>query len=447
VGDIPADFGNLVTLQLLSLGRNKLSGTIPEELGKLSKLAILDLSDNQLRGYIPDSFRDIGSDLPEDTIIEIYVDYNYLTGGNLADKELITDNTSNFCDFESGTLQYQLTANPSTQQLSKTGEKDLYKLLSNKPLKGNTAKSLLPADCYVVRVLDKDGNEVDGLVEVRITDKGIFVKALDEIADSDNIIIEIQIKDNDGSNYSTTRIKVSTAAAVSPPAPKPAATPSSSPTPSASPEPSTSGGGTSTPPTPTPEHFTHEPYINGYADGTVKPNSNLSREEAATILWRISGKPGASYSGTYSDVNSDRWSAEAIAWAYDSGVMNGYPDGGFRPTDGITRAEFAAILIRLKHIAEQETQIFPDAIGHWANGYIGAANAHGIMTGYSDGTFKPNNPITRAEVMTAVNRLLGRTQQAEAHSDLRNPYTDLSRSHWAYWDILEASIEHQYTVK
>jgi hypothetical protein len=385
----------------------------------LDKLTVLDLSSNLLRGLAPGSIEHID---------EVYLNHNYLTGEKLKDFANIKKNESNFCD-GAGTLQYQLTAN-SPQRISKTAKTDFYKLLSNQPANMSSAevKPLLPANCYEYETL----NDPNGKIEVEITADGIFIKANADVKLSENIRIKIWIKDNNGadytSDYSTVTIILTTETVPEPPA----ATPG--------------GGGSGGVPTPSPSPVPagiHKPYINGYEDGTVRPNANMTREEAAAVLWRISENPKANYAGTYSDVDAGRWSAEEIAWAFDSGVMNGYDTGAFKPSAFITRAEFATILVRIKNYPQQETDAYTDTAGHWASGYIGAAYANTLMNGYEDKTFRPNNYITRAEVTTAINRLLGRSYDAEGN-DLKNPYTDLNGSHWAYKEILEASVEHKY---
>jgi hypothetical protein len=421
-GEIPLGIGGLVNLQLLSLGGNKLSGTIPDVFGNLGKLTVLDLSRNRLRGIIPASF-EIGKDTATGTDIEIYAEHNYLTGAKLAESSLISDNTGNFCDYESGTVQYQLTAPDAFCAIALSSETNIYKQLYNKPLSGSTPKPLLPADCYTVRVLDKYGNPIAGKAEARITSDGIYVKAAAEISKEDGIVIEVQIKDNDGSEYSTARLKITTEVSGG-----------------------SSGGYAETKLTREAAPGKHESYINGYEDGTVRPDAALSREETAAMLRRVSGGSEARYQDSYNDVAASRWSAESIAWTTDAGLMNGYPDGSFRPASSITRAEFAAILVRLCGFDEAETAAFSDTDRHWAKGYIGAAAANGIMVGYADVTFKPDDPISRAEAVTAINRILGRTQEKEIRAELENPYVDLQPSHWAYWDILEASVEHEYSA-
>jgi hypothetical protein len=122
--------------------------------------------------------------------------------------------------------------------------------------------------------------------------------------------------------------------------------------------------------------------------------------------------------------------------------MRGYEDGTFRPEGSITRAEFATLLVRLKGCDLPEASRFSDCAGHWASAYIGAADVNGLMSGYPDGSFKPDSFITRAEVMTAVNRMLGRVPDAAALAQIQNPYVDLSPEHWAYAQILEATVEH-----
>jgi hypothetical protein len=191
----------------------------------------------------------------------------------------------------------------------------------------------------------------------------------------------------------------------------------------------------------------HTPYITGIDATHVGPDAHMTREQAAAVIYRILGEPSAQYAETYPDVDAARWSATAIAHMRSSGIMTGLPEGIFNPSGDITRAEFATILVRLKEYPQAETNKFPDAQSHWAKGYIGAASEYGLVDGYPDGTFRPDAPITRAEVITAVNRMLGHFPDSAAIAKLTNPYVDLPRSHWAYKQIMEAVTPHTATVE
>lgn len=190
----------------------------------------------------------------------------------------------------------------------------------------------------------------------------------------------------------------------------------------------------------------HLKYLNGYPDGSVRTDNAITRAEAASIFYRLlkdTYKDGTA-SATFSDVNSGDWYSLAVSTLADMGVITGYPDGTFRPNQQITRAEFAAIASRFDDLNSSETNAFSDVSSdHWAISYINSAYARGWINGYTDGTFKPDNGITRAEVVKIVNTMLNRNP--ETLPEGINPYNDLTESHWAYIHILEASVEHDYS--
>ena len=126
--------------------------------------------------------------------------------------------------------------------------------------------------------------------------------------------------------------------------------------------------------------------------------------------------------------------------------MTGYTDGSFQPNKTITRAEFATIISKFNQI-EGSSNFTDVASSHWAAGYIGSAASQGWITGYSDGTYRPNNDITRAEAVTAINNMLDRGIEKEDIPEGVASYSDLKESHWAYCGIIEASNEHEYERK
>ncbi len=199
------------------------------------------------------------------------------------------------------------------------------------------------------------------------------------------------------------------------------------------------------------EHPTHIGYINGYPDGSVQPDGAITREEMAAILYRIKNKeyeePFASSGDVFPDVSSDRWSVTEIEYMTDQGVIYGYPDGEFKPEQNLTRAEFAALIYRFVGLTETDaTNIFSDLnMDHWAYDEILALCDEGLVQGYEDGTFRAENDITRAEVMTVVNKILGRNPSEEYVKSLNfNPYNDLESDKWYYVIVLEATITHDY---
>lgn len=197
----------------------------------------------------------------------------------------------------------------------------------------------------------------------------------------------------------------------------------------------------------------HFAYVIGYPDGTVHPNGQITRAEVATIFFRLlrdEVRDGAfTTSNSYSDVAYGKWYNNPISTMSALGIITGYPDGTFKPNKPITRAEFAAIAARFDETQSGKSATFSDVIGHWAAKEIGIAYANEWIKGYPDGTFKPDQNITRAEAMTMINRVLER--KPESPADLltnMNKWTDnMDTSKWYYLDVQEATNSHGYTRK
>ncbi|MDO5716142.1 MAG: S-layer homology domain-containing protein, partial [Tissierellia bacterium] len=148
----------------------------------------------------------------------------------------------------------------------------------------------------------------------------------------------------------------------------------------------------------------------------------------------------------YPDVKADHWASGAIAYTTQMGIFEGRPDGTFGPQVNITRAEYATIVARYKGILSG-TPRFSDVAGHWAENYIYACGDTGIVTGYTDGTFKPNNPIIRAEAVAMTNRMLHRKGDISfilTHLTPDMIFPDVDSSYWAFDHIYEASLTHEY---
>ncbi|MFS0724274.1 Ig-like domain-containing protein [Paenibacillus sp. 1P07SE] len=184
----------------------------------------------------------------------------------------------------------------------------------------------------------------------------------------------------------------------------------------------------------------HMAYIKGYPDGRFGPERIVTRAELAAMLSRLLGDQVQARPATdYSDLSDAHWAAAYIADMQALGLMQGYPDGSFRPDQTIRRAELATVASRLLPAeAPSAAALAPDASRHWASDAIRRAAAAGLMSGYADGLFRPDQGLTRAEAVTVLNRAFGRTPLQGAD----NPYSDVTASHWAYGDILEASIAH-----
>lgn len=197
----------------------------------------------------------------------------------------------------------------------------------------------------------------------------------------------------------------------------------------------------------------HYAYIIGMEDGLVHPELQMSRAEAATIFFRMmleeSREDFWSKVNPYSDVMPDAWYNNAISTLTNAGILNGRPDGSFGPMDNITRAEFAAMAVRF--FAEEDKDVdgdaFPDIKDHWANYEINLAHAYNLITGYPDGTFKPDQEISRAEAITIVNRVLNRYPHEEHMLEDMIVWPDnMDKDAWYYEAVQEATNSHRYNL-
>jgi hypothetical protein len=181
----------------------------------------------------------------------------------------------------------------------------------------------------------------------------------------------------------------------------------------------------------------HEGYVKGYPDGTFRPGNSITRAELAAILSRV--LPLSSTVETknaYQDVPTTHWAMQPIEEMTGNQEMGGYPDGTFHPDSPITRAEMASIVTRVKHLESNQKATFTDTTNHWAAASIGAVQTAGFMGGYEDGTFHPDQLLTRAETVTIVNRILGRS----ISKNIDQPtWRDVPSTFWAYDQIEEAS--------
>lgn len=196
----------------------------------------------------------------------------------------------------------------------------------------------------------------------------------------------------------------------------------------------------------------HYAYLLGYEDGTVRPNGSISRAEVATVLFRLLKDDVRTQNLTkdnaYSDVSDTAWYAAAVSTLSKMGVISGYPDGTFRPNAPITRAEFAAMIARFDETAKSADTPFTDISGHWAENAIGKAYGNGWVEGSSKTVFCPESNLTRAETATLLNRVLHRLP--EKKSDLlanQIAWPDNPETFWGYLAIQEATNSHEYERK
>lgn len=193
----------------------------------------------------------------------------------------------------------------------------------------------------------------------------------------------------------------------------------------------------------------HVSYMMGRTDGTFDPDGNMTRAEAATILSRLT--VGFTEGGTYpmavfSDVTAGKWYTQYVNFATNKGIINGYPDGSFRPDGKITRAEFATMIANYLGLSKAyAASRYTDVDGHWGSVYITALDQRGLINGYPDGTFRPDRTITRAEAATMMNGAIDRTPDETLDlpaGGYVNPFPDVTVSAWFYEQVMEATVDH-----
>lgn len=195
----------------------------------------------------------------------------------------------------------------------------------------------------------------------------------------------------------------------------------------------------------------HTAFLVGYAEGTFGPERNMTRAEVTTMFARLLTEQieaDKTYSSTFNDVAKDCWAANYIGYMQQFGIVTGYEDGSFRPDAPVTRAEFAAIASRFEKLTQGSASFTDVPDTHWAVRYINFAATRGWVTGYEDGTFKPEHSITRAEVAAVTCRLLERSADQtyiRSHIGELRTFADVTESHWAYWYAMEAANGHDYT--
>ena len=193
----------------------------------------------------------------------------------------------------------------------------------------------------------------------------------------------------------------------------------------------------------------HIAYLTGYPDGSAAPDKFITRAEICAMLFRLledENKNTAAKAG-FSDLKQGAWYYQMVAYLAGIGVVTGYPDGTFRPDAYITRAEFVTIIARFFELAPGGNSKFSDIAGHWAQDSIIAVENKGWITGNPDGTFGPQNNLTRAQAVTLINRMLNRGIEAGDLPDWAKGFNDLPAAHWAYPDVMEASTGHLFERK
>lgn len=195
----------------------------------------------------------------------------------------------------------------------------------------------------------------------------------------------------------------------------------------------------------------HFAYMVGYPNGTFKPDGNITRAEVATIIYRLmTPETRAKFQTrtcTLSDVQSGMWFNDAVCTLVKAGVVSGYPDGTFKPNANVTRAEFSAMIARMFSVSYVGNNMFEDINGHWAESYINILAKLGILKG-NNGNADPDANLTRAQAAAMCNRLVGRNSTNSSMNSCKDTITtwpDVTNAAWYYADVLEATNSHNYT--
>ena len=191
-------------------------------------------------------------------------------------------------------------------------------------------------------------------------------------------------------------------------------------------------------------------YIIGYPDESVRPDASMTRAEAATVFYRLYDGEYPEFerrmsNGTFEDVKTGDWFYKEVETLYNIGIVDGMDEHKFSPDEPVTRAEFAVVEARFADLDYKDGNIFDDVPnGHWAYSYINAAANAGWIEGYPDGSFRPDEPISRAEVVRLVNSMVNRSVTLDKLKELgvECPYNDLVENHWGYCDLMEATVPH-----
>ena len=193
----------------------------------------------------------------------------------------------------------------------------------------------------------------------------------------------------------------------------------------------------------------HNAYLTGYPDSTFRADRNMTRAEVAQMFYALLLDKDVTITKSFSDVPDDAWYATAVKTLASLGMMDGYPDGTFRPDEPITRAEFATVGLAFAYDPiDADCSYYDVSASAWYHTYVAQATTYGWIGGYPDNTFRPGNNITRVEVCVIVNNMLGRDadeRYIDRHEDELVHFVDLSDSYWGYYTIMEATNTHEYT--
>lgn len=192
----------------------------------------------------------------------------------------------------------------------------------------------------------------------------------------------------------------------------------------------------------------HNGYMGGYGNGLFGPNDNMTRAQAAQMFYNLLLNKNVDITVDFTDVPADEWYGNAVRTLASLGVIKGIGDGQFAPNRTITRAEFTVIAMRFANVSADVTNPFTDiATNDWYYTAVTSAVSYGWINGYGDGSFRPQATITRAEVVTIVNRMLNRTADRNfVDSNVTAQFDDVPNTYWAYYNIMEATIAHDHSI-
>ncbi len=192
----------------------------------------------------------------------------------------------------------------------------------------------------------------------------------------------------------------------------------------------------------------HNGYMGGYGNGLFGPNDNMTRAQAAQMFYNLLLNKNVDITVDFTDVPADAWYGNAVRTLASLGVIKGIGNDQFAPNRTITRAEFTVIAMRFANVSADVTNPFTDiATNDWYYTAVTSAVSYGWINGYSDGSFRPQATITRAEVVTIVNRMLNRTADRNfVDSNATAQFDDVPNTYWAYYNIMEATIAHDHSI-
>lgn len=193
----------------------------------------------------------------------------------------------------------------------------------------------------------------------------------------------------------------------------------------------------------------HNQYLFGYPEGTFGPDQNMTRAEVAQMFYNLLVDKNVAITASFEDVPADAWYAKSVNTLASMGIISGVGENRFEPERSITRAEFTSMAMKFTKGALDGTNVFSDVhSGDWFYEAVVGSIQYGWIEGYEDGTFRPENRITRVEVTSIVNKMLGRFADHEfvaGHADELNAFSDVTSTHWGYYHIVEATNSHTYT--